>query len=730
MSEAIVQPVGILRPRARLVHTLGSDLISNERIALIELVKNSYDADASHVVIEFSGSFENGEGSIAVWDNGHGMSLETVKNVWSEIATPFRRETHFSESAQRRVLGEKGIGRLAASRIGTLTEIVTARADFDEVVVLVDWDQFQQDIYLDEVEFSITERSPLAFGPNGKAVDILGPHFNGHGVGVQMTRLTRSWDEEEIRQLRLSLSRLAEPLPAGDLEDEVVQDFAISLSLPDRLSHLAGSIAPSDAVSHPHYSISGSVDPEGRAELTYKELLSGESSEVTTEISMASIDGTERRTPMCGPIKVDIRAWDLDKDAFEATKGQINMSAGNLKDYRAEIKEHSGVALFRDRFRVQPFGDATFDWLNLDARRVNNPTTRLSNNQISGFVFIKADENPELKDRSHREGLIDTQEYEDLQKVILSVIQELEVRRRKSRKARNAGSKVTKGASSGGLFQGFSLSKLEALSISRAHDAELQQAVKETQVSVETGIRNVKATLSRFSRLATLGSVVDIVLHEGRGAVARIKAGAFQLEGAVKLSQDEVVAARTRRNAPRISAGAEILTSLFRRIEPLSGRRRGRPSKVELKAIVDGACDLLVPEFERLNIRLSKRVAASSVTVDEGEIIQVLVNLLDNATYWLTHVEKDQRQIIVDADRDSDGHVVISVSDSGPGVPEDLRDDIFDPYFSTKPNGTGLGLAIAGSTVLDFYDGSLALVESEELPGATFQMTLRKRVGG
>lgn len=730
MTEPQVQPTGTLRPRARLVHTLGSDLISNERIALIELVKNSYDADASHVVLQFSGDFEGGSGSIEVWDNGHGMSLATVQNVWSEIATPFRRKTLLSESERRRVLGEKGIGRLAASRIGATTEIVTRRADSDEVAVHLDWDQFQQDIYLDEVRFPITRRQPTAFSGSGDAASVLGAGFTGHGTGVRMERLMRPWSEDDLRQLRLALSRLIEPLPAGELEEEVEQDFTISLSLPDRFSHLSGVVTPSDAVSYPHYSISGSVASDGTTELLYQEFISKSSEQVSLVISLPSDDGTDRREPSCGPVKVDIRAWDLDKSAFEATKGRINISALDLKDYRAEIKEHSGVGLFRDRFRVQPFGEATFDWLNLDARRVNNPTTRLSNNQISGFVFVSADENAGLKDRSHREGLIDTQEYDDLQKVILYVIHELETRRRRSRKASAAAPQTRVDRSLRGLFQDFSLNTLQALSLSRSHDPELQQAVKETQASVQTGIENVKSTLSRFSRLATLGSVVDIVLHEGRGAVGRIKAGALQLDNAVKLNEAAIIATKAKLNAPRFSAGAETLTNLFRRIEPLSGRRRGRPSKIELQEIIDGACDLLESEFDRLDIEVAKRVIPTTVTVDHGEIIQVLINLLDNAAYWLTHVDKDKRRIIVEAERDCDDNVVISISDSGPGVPEDAREDIFDPYFSLKPNGTGLGLAIAGSTIHDFYDGSLELIKSSELSGATFRVTLRKRVGG
>lgn len=729
MTEVQAQPTGMLRPRARLVHTLGSDLISSERVALIELVKNSYDADASHVILKFIGPLEAGQGSIQVWDNGHGMSLETVTNVWSEIATPFRRTSLKSERGNRRVLGEKGIGRLAASRIASSTKIVTQRSNAQEVTVELDWDQFTQDIYLDEVRFEISERPAHLFTPDGLATTVMGEAQRGHGTLVHMVDLKRTWDESEIRQLRLALSRLAEPLPAGALETEIENDFIIRLQLPDELSHLAGDIAPSDTLSHPHYSIRGTVEANGEMRLIYEEWLTGITSEITKKATVLTNDGRSQREPTCGFLKVDIRAWDLDKTAFDATRGKINIGSSDIKDYRTEIKEHSGVGLFRDRFRVQPFGEPTYDWLNLDARRVNNPTTRLSNNQVSGFIFISADSNPGLRDRSHREGLIDTQEYEDLQSVALQAIEELEARRRRSRKSRQETKQ--KEQSPSGLFGNFSLNSLHELSRSRSHDRELQQAVKEVEASVQTGIKQVKETLARFSRLATLGSVVDIVLHEGRGALGRIKSGAMQLSKASSswsgTSADSVKAAN--KYTHRVLSGADTLSTLFKRIEPLSGRRRGRPSRVELLAIVDAACDVLEPEFERLNIEVTKRVSAASVTVDESEILQVLINLLDNASYWLTHVEPSKRRVLVEGGRLDDGSIILRVSDSGPGVPEEIRDEIFDAYYSRKPDGTGLGLAIAGSTVQDFYDGSLELVASDELPGASFQVTLRRRLG-
>src|SRR5438874_1908707 len=116
-----------LRPRARLLRTLGDELISSETVAVVELVKNSYDADATRVVVRFCPPLAPGQGALEIIDNGHGMSLETIRSTWMEPATLHKRHSTRSEARGRRVLGEKGIGRFAASRLADFLEVTTRR---------------------------------------------------------------------------------------------------------------------------------------------------------------------------------------------------------------------------------------------------------------------------------------------------------------------------------------------------------------------------------------------------------------------------------------------------------------------------------------------------------------------------------------------------------------------------------------------------------------------------
>src|SRR5271157_5052391 len=143
-----------LRPRARLLRTLGEELISNEVVAIVELVKNAYDADATRVLIKFYDPLEPGKGRIEVIDNGHGMTLSTVQTVWMEPATPSKRgKERRTENFKRRFLGEKGIGRFASSRLANELEVISRRKEASkEIYGIFDWRQFEdENKYLDQI---------------------------------------------------------------------------------------------------------------------------------------------------------------------------------------------------------------------------------------------------------------------------------------------------------------------------------------------------------------------------------------------------------------------------------------------------------------------------------------------------------------------------------------------------------------------------------------------------
>ena len=712
-----------LRPRARLLRTLGTDLISSEKVALIELVKNSFDADASAVVIRFRGPLTSGEGSVEVWDDGHGMDIATLQTSWLDIATDVKKKRTRSESGQRRVLGEKGIGRLAAARLAAEMMLTTRRADTDEVSLLIDWRDFdREDAYLDQIDVAWDVGAPSIFAEGGLAdttferASIFHWH-HGQGTLLQLQRLSRAWTEDDFRDLSTALSRLVRPRPHAGL-GQVVDGFKIVLDLPDEFADLSGEVGPPDELRSPHYQLIGSVDATGLAQLRYTQL----DPPIDTPIRDERLWTDSTRPPSSGPFELDIEVWDRDRAAIEKVSGQRS-----LRDFRRLLDQVAGVSVYRDGFRVLPFGEAGDDWLALDRRRVQNPTMRVSNNQVIGHVFIGADTNTELRDQSNREGLLEGPAYEDLRILVQNALNQIETRRRVARRA-----DPTPKPARTGLFSRFELSEIRAaLATKYPTDTRLIGLIDAKNDDLQEGVEEVQRVLAQYSRLATLGSLIDRVLHDGRTAVSRLR-------NIVRFGQRDMAKAGTpaeRRVEQAVSSlhdtsvQAELLATLFSQIEPFSGRKRGKPKILSLRKIIDDAVAIFRAEADELGVEITVDGDNIDVRVDPSEILTMLVNLLQNALYWLSTTTPDtQRQIAVGIRRNADESVMILVSDSGPGVPEEFHEIIFDAYFSSRPDGVGLGLSLAGNVVQEFYGGELRLIDHGPLPGATFEATLRRRV--
>ncbi|WP_433403876.1 sensor histidine kinase [Streptomyces sp. CA-146814] len=710
-----------LRPRARLLHTIGTELISSETVAVVELVKNAYDADASCVVLRFSGALREGQGELAVLDDGSGMTAETVSNTWLEIATPHRMGARTTPRG-RRVLGEKGVGRFAVARLAdSMTLISRQRGEPTEVEVGVDWRQFRDpDVYLDQVEIEVKERAAEDFRDGGRAaalwerVDL--PSRPG-GTLLLLEGLTRSWEEPDLLALRRDLSRLIAP-PDGDGN----QDFEIVLELPREFEALSGLIEPPTELINPPYRLSGSVSADGTADLEIT--IPGRAPyrrhvEIDRSMQYRGTDGLLAS----GPFSIDLRVYDRDRDAISqlAADGGLNLST---KKFRDLLDQRAGVSVYRDGFRVLPFGERGDDWLTLDARRVNNPRMRLSNSQIIGTVSVSADGNPDLRDQTNREGLLQGPAYDGLRDAVTEIIAELESARLKQREQ----ARETEEPRGRGLFDEIYITDVaEAVRKSHPNDRALAAVVANAERRINAGVEHVREVLARYQRLATLGRLVDEVVHDGQLSVGRIRRVTRDAErllasaDACGFRDDAVGLVST------VDKQADYLAQLFKRIAPFGGRRRGRPKQVSMLETINSAVDVLASRAAKVGADVTVTGVDETVTLDPAELQEVVINLLDNSLYWIQHVPKGSRHVELKVEKLGDGALALVVDDSGPGVPPEIRELIFEPYYSSKPNGGGLGLAIVGERVADAYGGVLDLVDSR-LGGAAFQVTFRRRV--
>ena len=715
-----------LRPRARILRTLGDELISSEAVALMELVKNSYDADATRVLVRFHGPLEIGNGGVEVIDNGHGMSLETIRTTWMEPATLSRKRERRSQRLGRRVLGEKGIGRFATSRLANFLEVVTRRAGSEqETRVYFDWAQFDNEgKYLDEVEVLWEEEDPTELVTGGTVERLWysggepNPDELTHGTILRMEQLRSKWGNSEFDDLRTSLSRLVSPF-FGDELSARNDRFELCLDLPPPFEQHSGIVEPPELLRIPHYQLKGIIDADGR--YVFGIDMRGGSGEE----SMRGEFSLENRRLECGPIEVELRVWDRDPTSMAELVERHSFQS--VSQVRGLLDSGAGISIYRDGFRVLPYGEPNDDWLRLDMRRVQNPTLRLSNNQVLGYVIISSEGNPKLRDQSNREGLIEGPPLDDLRELVKLTLNEIESRRYKLRHPRTQLHRRR----TGGLFADLDLATVRDY-VERRHpeDHQLRQLVGDAERELETRAQGIQEVLSRYHRLAALGQLIDVVLHDGRAPLAKINneavLGLRDVDRSGQASMAAIVKLGGRFRG--IVTQSDALANIFRKIEPFGGRKRGRPGLVSLEEVIANAFSVLDTEIAEVGVEISLPDTNTQVTVDQAEIQQVVINLLQNSLHWLRHVPQDTRQISVHVRRREPDEVEVVFSDSGPGVSPDFRDRIFDPYFSTKPDGVGLGLTIAGEIVNDYYAGDLELLESGPLAGATFRIILRRRV--
>ena len=653
------------------------------------------------------------------------MTLETVTTAWMEPATLWKKRETRSERLGRRVLGEKGVGRFAASRLASQLSMVTKRAEArTQIVMSFDWTQFDDpNLYLDQVRVPWYEETPDEFSRKGSIGalwdrgQIPTPTNLGHGTILRMEGLNSDWGDEEFRRLRTGLSRLVSPFSRlGQVENiSPANDFVVRLDVSEPFSHFSGPIDPPETIENSNYSLHGHVNEEGgyRAEVSLK---NGKSTKVVVDSSM-----TKQSCTNCGPFEIELRVWDRDASSL----GEIaKIRDSTIRDVRGDLNAMAGITVYRDGFRVLPYGETGNDWLSLDARRVQNPTLRLSNNQIVGHVLIGQDTNPNLRDQSNREGLIEGPALEELRLKVKELLAELEVRRFDLR-AEERGNKKRPS----GMFVGFDLSDVIS-QVRRKHpgDTELLDLLSEKGSDLDRRVEEVQVVLSRYHRLATLGGLVDMILHDGRAPMGKIAQAAMMAKKDMQRVRglSTIAAERLMERLDIVSSQIERLGDLFRKIEPFGGRRRGRPSRIVLESVIRDAFSVLSSDCHRVGVDLELPRGSTSLTVQPSDIQEIIVILLQNSLYWLEYVDKCNRHIQVDVRRKTPDETQIVFSDSGPGVDPQFAQSIFEPYFSTKPNGVGLGLSIAGDIISEYYGGDIELLKSSELPGATFRITLRK----
>jgi signal transduction histidine kinase len=655
---------------------LGDQLIRDAGLAVFELVKNAYDADATKCTITLNDVDDSDTATVTIEDNGCGMTYDTVMHVWLEPGTDYRAKARAgnirSPKFERLPLGEKGVGRFAVHKLGREIELITRSKLKDEVVVRIDWLEFASAKYLADVPVEVIKRKPL--------------HFKGnrHGTRIVVKKLWSPWTRRRVRELHRAITSISSPFEAPD-------QFTAKMGMAPDLGWLSGLLNAETVLSQALYQASGRIGRGTvRFDYHFTPLPRMRSSIAGRERSGFNArlmePGTRRARTMdlkglkIGPIKFDFSIFDLEPAV-------LALGAVDKKGLKEYLNANGGVRVYRDGIRIFDLGEPGNDWLDLEGRRVNRPTVKIGNNQIIGAVHLNAAKSQGLIEKTNREGFIENEAYRRFHEAVIFALKQVEVEREKDKRR---------------LRQLYSRKALKEPVVEEL--GKLREQIESHGLTEELGgyiDRVEKQFLDVRERLLTAagpGLTLTVVIHEVEKIIAELsralKANApRQKVVALAKHLSEIVDGLSflvrKSGNSREKAGAMIAQALFN----TEYRLRAHRIKV-VNGLEDGNRDFAVKCMRRL-------------------VISTLMNLIDNSIYWLENRGAANKQLYVGTSFEVDDLPSIVVADNGSGF-KDPPEYLKEPFFTRKPDGMGLGLHIADE-IARLHEGKLVFPEPGEL---------------
>ncbi len=661
---------------------------------MFELVKNAYDADAPAANVIFRDIGDRTAASIIVEDSGEGMDFETVTGVWLEPGADHREKQRLAgkrTSKYRRLpLGEKGVGRFAAHKLGRKISLVTRSAGEEEVVVEIDWDTLiKATRYLADAKVEVELRDPEIF--TGKQT----------GTRIEITGLRNAWTKGEVRKLYRSINSIASPFSYDG-------DFKVTFVMEPDLGWTEGLTSAEDIAEEAMFDYEFTIEGSTFSFRYVFEPLPGivARAKKRKAVGLVSRDIEKKDQPLAYPtIEID---EDGKRKKVERTAVVPKMTVGRItgrllgfdrdrevikfyEDARGlaeHLDQNGGVRVYRDGIRVYNYSEPGNDWLGLDERRVQVPSRRIGNNLVLGEVHLDLAASTGLVEKTNREGFVENRDFEQFREAVLCAVIRFENERAADKdKIRDVLDSNVPDDPDSPVIRGpeQAIAALRVKIKDKGWTKELEPYVGK----VEETYQEVRDTLLNASS-ATMG--LTVVFHEMERGVRDL----YKAIGSNKADKAHVTAlARhlvdlldgvsffVRKSSTKtLSAAALVKAALFT-LAP-----RFEYHKIEVKnAFLDGA--------EDFNVRGSERMLGASI-----------VNLIDNSIYWLNadrnaRVEKGEnppkKRIWIGplADGEEQG---ILVADNGPGLEEEA-DVLVRPFFTLKRDGMGLGLYFVNMTM-------------------------------
>ena len=410
---------------ARVAMQLGRESISNSTVAILELVKNAYDADAETVKIRF-GNLDKTNQLLVIEDDGNGMNEQQLRDGWLAIGTSNKLLSGQSSRKKRVLTGEKGLGRLGLDRLCEKTVVQSFSEEESSGLELeINWRKYEEIAApLEKIRHDLYRIPKFISDP----ITNVSKEFS-EGTRLILYDLKDVWSKEHWQDLKQELRLLISPF-AG------INDFAIELDSGMKWDEIDGKVGSAEMLNAAEWKLIAEIDEKRNVSYIMS------SDQHQKEFKPKPVPWSKQfprtsKEPLCGPLKFEMyffprRAVDL---------GEVGFSYTQIRNF---LDSNQGIRIYRDGFRVKPYGEPTGegDWLRLSYRRQQHPSGitqghwRVGSNQVVGAVFLERDKNPDLIDQTNREGIVESPAFYHLKMLAGNAIRFFELRREEFEKKR------------------------------------------------------------------------------------------------------------------------------------------------------------------------------------------------------------------------------------------------------------------------------------------------------
>lgn len=664
----------------KILARLGEELNQTFEQSIIELVKNSYDADARKCIIRLSNTLYP-DGEIVVEDDGVGMVASQIVNGWLVLGSSSKASATTTKKG-RFPAGNKGLGRLAALRMGrevVLSSVSSVKRGY-ESSLNIDWSDYEAAPTVEDVPISIAQRRVS----------------KRHGTKVRLVGLHSAVAAAEVRKLARSLVLLSNPF------QDKSSGFDVVLHADDYGD--VASIVSKKYFEFSDYHLRASLSKDGVAQLSILDWRD-------------EVLATHELEGFYSAPKTDFDFWVfiLNKDGYSTGK----VSQAELKGW---LGTFGGVHVYERGVRVSPYGNQGDDWLQINLARVRSPEERPSTNTSIGRVNIHPSSKYVLKQKTDRTGFIEDESYVELKRFASDALNWLAKWRLKQAEARRR--KENEEAPKNTVRE---RSKVEAALSSAPIEVQetIRAAFKGYERTRDREANTLRREIQLYRTLSTAGITAATFAHESQGNPLKlIDMGIRALRSRVPRLVPNAHVSKILEPVEHIataSKGLSILSAATLSLVQSSKRRVGR---INVYQTVQRIEKFFSPFLAARGAELSVVIGpgAPFLRASEAAIESIVTNLINNSLSIFEASGTATRKIQISASA-TQAEVEILLNDSGPGIVGLDISDIWLPGVTSNPEGTGLGLTIVRDTVRDL-GGSVAAEAHGHLGGAEFRITL------